>query len=115
MADDRPLGVPRSWERRTPCPGPRRPPPLPEAAPDLAVWADVLWPWLDAVDRRCPGWVLATARDLAHACDARDLTVDVERAALVSAWTRARAVGHLVALGLLAACPNGRHRFVSAQ
>jgi hypothetical protein len=98
---------------------PRRSSPLPESAPNVDDWAALLWPWLDAVDRLGiprPARVLAQA--LAGRIDARDGTVDTERASRPgsrlpgTAFTQRRALATLVEAGLLAPASPGRHRLV---
>ena len=78
-----------------------------------------MWPWLDAVDRLGiprPARVLAQA--LAGRIDARDGTVDTERASRPgsrlpgTAFTQRRALATLVEAGLLVPASPGRHRLV---
>jgi hypothetical protein len=68
---------------------------------DLDVWAQVIWPWLTAVDRACPSWGRAMARILLTSVRP-DLTVDVGRRYGMTEWTTTRALARLCAAGLLA-------------
>ena len=67
---------------------------------DLDVWAQVIWPWLTAVDRACPSWGRAMARILLTSVRA-DLTVDIGRTYGMTEWTTTRALARLCGAGLL--------------
>lgn len=79
-----------------------------QARLDVEVWAQTLWPWLTAVDIRCPNWGRAMARILLTTVRREPdgtLSVDIGRDYGMTAWTTTRAIARLCGVGLLGSLP----------